>query len=110
TAKGVGDQCVAHHQNFHDLFYLAAVPQWLTARQIAAVGRISAIAQAVTGWSLTDTLAARSGDVTQQLGTVFTGAHAAETIASWTALLGTLPDGMTLDELLGFFAADTDAD
>jgi DNA helicase-2/ATP-dependent DNA helicase PcrA len=110
TAKGVADECVSHHQNFHDLFYLAATPQWLSVRQGAAVARVTALAHAASGWSLADTLAARSADLTQQLGTVFTGAHAAATTASWTALVATLPGGMTLDELLSFFAADTDAD
>jgi DNA helicase-2/ATP-dependent DNA helicase PcrA len=110
TAKGVADQCVAHHQNFHDLFYLAVAPQWLNARQAAAVARVTAIAHTVGGWSLADTLATRSAEIGQQLGTVFTGAHAAEKIASWAALVATLPGGMTLEELLSFFAADTDAD
>lgn len=110
TAKGVADRCVAHHQNFHDLFYLAAAPRWLNARQAAAVARVTTIAHAVSGWSLADTLATRSAEIGQQLGTVFTGAHAAEKIASWAALVATLPGGMTLEELLSFFAADTDAD
>jgi hypothetical protein len=42
-------------------------------------------------WVINDTLAARSAEIAQQLATVFTGAHATDKIASWTALLATLP-------------------
>lgn len=51
TAKGVADQCVAHHQNFHDLFYLAVAPQWLNARQSAAVARVWFAAMRIRGSS-----------------------------------------------------------
>ncbi len=110
TAKGIADACVTHHQNFHDLFYLAVAPHWLNGRQSSAVARVSAIGQAVTGWSLTDTLSTRAADVAQQLGVVFTGTQAGTKIASWTALVTSLPDGMMLEELLSFFSADTDSD
>ena len=110
TAKGIADACVGHQQNFHDLFRLAAPPHWLTARQSRAVERVMAIANVTAGWQMTDTLVARTGDITQQLATVFTGPQAQAKLGTWTALVATVPGGMTLDELLSFFGADTDAD
>jgi len=111
TAKGTADACIQHNQNFHDLFYLAALPQWLSSRQSNAVGRLTTIVQAVSGWALADTLTVRSPDITQLLGNVFAGAaQAANIIASWTALAGTFPGGTTLEELLSFFAADNESD
>jgi len=110
TAKGIADACVVNHQNFHDLFYLATPPHWLTTRQSTAVGRVTAIAQALSTWSLADTLTARAADISQQLCNVFSGAQSAAKISSWTALAATLPGGLTLEELLSFFSADTDAD
>ncbi len=105
TAKGVADACVTNNQNFHSLFHLAAVPHWLNARQSTAVARIAAIVQALNGWALADTLAARLGDIAQLLGTVFTGATAQNSVAPWNALAATLPGGMTLEELLEFFGS-----
>jgi DNA helicase-2/ATP-dependent DNA helicase PcrA len=110
TAKGIADACVGHHQNFHELFRLAAPPHWLTARQSGAVGRIMTIANATAGWQMTDTVGTRSGDITQQLANVFTGPQAQAKLGSWAALVATVPGGMTLDELLSFFGADTEAD
>ncbi len=110
TAKGVADACVGHQQNFHDLFRLPAPPQWLTVRQSGAVGRIIAIANAVAGWQMADTLANRGAVIAQQLANICNGPQGLAKLASWNALIGTLPADMTLDELLSFFGADTDAD
>ena len=51
TAKGVADACVANNQNFHELFYLPAVPQWLNTRGFNAVTRVHNIIQAMNTWS-----------------------------------------------------------
>ncbi len=110
TAKGVADACVQNNQNFRDLFYAAAPPHWLNARQRAAVARVSAIAQALNGWALGDTLGARSAGIDQLLADVFAGASQGAKVAPWNALAGTLQPGMTLEELLAFFGTDNDAD
>lgn len=109
TAKSIADGCIANLQNFHQLFYLATMPQWLTARQAAAVSRVTTIANAVNGWSLSDTLGSRLPDISQQVTTIF-GAQSATKAAPWAALATSLPAGMTLEELLLYFSADTDAD
>jgi len=110
TAKGVADACVQNNQNFRDLFYAAATPHWLNARQRAAVARVSAIAQALNGWALGDTLGARSAAIDQLLADVFAGASQGAKVAPWNALAGTLQPGMTLEELLAFFGTANDAD
>jgi superfamily I DNA/RNA helicase len=103
TAMLVGDLCVHNHQNFHDLFYLAAIPNWLTGRNAAAVGRVRAIAQQVAAWTLQDTVAARAGDLAQVLSnTVFTGSTQLP-IQEWNGFAASLPQGMTIEELLAFF-------
>jgi DNA helicase II / ATP-dependent DNA helicase PcrA len=110
TAKGVADACVQNLQNFRDLFYLAAMPNWLNNRQAGAVGRIAGVAQALNGWTLADTLATRLADISQLLATLFVGPTHNATVAPWNALAATLPAAMTLEELLSFFGADNDAD
>jgi DNA helicase-2/ATP-dependent DNA helicase PcrA len=109
TAKAIADGCISHLQNFHQLFYLGAVPPWLPPRQAAAVTRVTAVANAVNGLNLTDTLGNRLADINQQLATVFGAQYAAKT-ASWAVLATSLPAAMTLEELLLYFSADTDAD
>ena len=61
---------------------------------------------------MSDTLAARSGDITALLSSqVFTsGRNAANSLSIWSTLLGSLPAQMTHDELLQFLAADSESD
>jgi superfamily I DNA/RNA helicase len=111
TAKRIGDLCVDNQQNFHDLFYLGLLPHWLTGRHAAAVGRVRAIIQHVAGWTLQDTIGARAGDIGHVLSnTVFSGsAQAQNSLQEWTAFSASLPQGMTLEELLQFLESDDEA-
>ena len=61
---------------------------------------------------MSDTLAARSGDIMTLLSSqVFTSGHnAANSLSIWNALIGALPAQMTLEELLQFLAADSESD
>ncbi|MFZ5453752.1 MAG: ATP-dependent helicase [Thermodesulfobacteriota bacterium] len=112
TAKAVADACVGNIQNFRQLFYLPGCPPWLSGRCPSAVQRVVAIVQAVGTWSMDDTLATRSGDITTLLSTqVFTsGLNAANNLSLWAALIGALPPQMTLEELLQFLMADSESD
>jgi ATP-dependent DNA helicase UvrD/PcrA len=111
TAMGVGDLCVANHQNFHDLFYLAANPHWLTGRNAAAVGRVRAVIQHVVAWAMQDTIGARAGDIAQVLSNiVFPGsAQLGDYLNEWNGLTAALPQGMTIEELLTFLESDDEA-
>lgn len=111
TAKGVADLCVGNNQNFHDLFYLPAVPGWLAGRANNAVTRLTAVIQPLGAWSLADPLGARIPDITQSLQNIFQGSNRVpDYVATWTALAAALPPGMTLEEVSSFFSADNDAD
>lgn len=112
TAKGVADACISNNQNFRQLFYLPACPTWLSGRCPSAVQRVMATVQTVRTWSMSDTLAARSGDITTLLSSqVFTsGRNAANSLSIWNTLMGSLPAQMTLDDLLQFLAADSESD
>lgn len=112
TAKGVGDLCVANNQNFRALFDLAVLPHWLNARAATAVTRIQNIVQNVNGWTLQDTIGARTADIDNILSTmVFNGsAQVAAHLAEWNAFANSLPQDMTLEEVLEFLAARDEAD
>lgn len=112
TAKAVADACISNNQNFRQLFYLPGCPTWLSGRCPSTVQRVMAIAQTVSTWSMSDTLAARSGDITTLLSSqVFTsGRNAANSLSIWNALVGALPPQITLEELLQFLAADSESD
>ena len=112
TAKGVADVCISNNQNFRQLFYLPTCPTWLSGRCPSAVQRVMATVQAVRTWSMSDTLAARSDDITTLLSSqVFTsGRNAANSLSIWNTLVGSLPVQMTLEELLQFLAADSESD
>jgi DNA helicase II / ATP-dependent DNA helicase PcrA len=111
TAMRVSDLCVNNHQNFHDLFHIAAIPHWLTGRNAAAVGRVRAIIQQVAAWTVQDTIGARAGDIAQILSNiVFTGsAQLPNYLQEWNGLAASLPQGMTIEELLAFFESDDEA-
>jgi DNA helicase-2/ATP-dependent DNA helicase PcrA len=111
TSKAIGDLCVDHNQNFHDLFYTAVLPHWMTGRPAAAITRVRLLVQQIVGWTLQDTVGARAGDIGQLLTTViFAGSsQAVEYLQEWTAFAASLPQGMKLEELLSFLAADDEA-
>jgi len=112
TAKSVGDACIANNHNFRQVFHLPACPGWLPPRASSAVQRVMAIVQVVQNWSMTDTLATRTDDVSGILSSqVFTsGQNTAANLEIWNTLAGALPHEMTIEELLRFLAADTEAD
>jgi len=112
TAKEIGDECVNHNQNFRAMFHAAVPPAWLSKRGKSAAQRIIAVVQSIAGWTMADTLATRIAEIGALLSTyVFaTGTKATARVQAWTALAGSLPQQMTLDELLLFLGASTESD
>ena len=112
TAKNVGDECIANNQNFRALFHATPSPAWLTTRSSSAVQRVASVVQSITAWTMGDTLATRLQDITNLLSTyVFTkGTKAAARVQAWTALANALPGEMTIEELLLFLGADSEAE
>lgn len=110
TAKAVADTCITNNQNFRDLFYLPQCPPWLTSRTAAATQRVMSIVQTVGSWNMTDTLGTRAADIQNVITvTIFNGANAGKAATIWNGLVNSLPQLMTLDELLNFLATDTES-
>jgi DNA helicase-2/ATP-dependent DNA helicase PcrA len=111
TSKAIGDLCVNHNENFHDLFYMTALPHWMTGRFEAAATRVRSLVQQTVGWTLQDTVGARTADIGQLLTTVvFAGSsQVANYQQEWITFAASLPQGMTLEELLSFLGADDEA-
>jgi len=112
TAQEIGDECINHNQNFRALFHSATPPAWLSRRASSAVQRVTSVVQILGGWSMADTLSMRVTDLTTLLSTYIftTGTRAAARIQAWTALSGALPPEMTLEEMLLFLGASTEAE
>ena len=112
TAKAVADACINNNQNFRHLFYLQTIPHWLSKRAASAVVRISTITQTVGTWNMADTLAIRTADITNILSSqVFNNSgNTANNIVIWNTLAGALPQQMTLEELIQFLSAATEAE
>jgi len=70
------------------------------------------IIQSSAGWNLQDTIGARAGDIDHILSNiVFIGsAQLAAYLTDWNAFAASLPQGMTLEEVLKFLAARDEAD
>jgi DNA helicase-2/ATP-dependent DNA helicase PcrA len=111
TSRGVGDLCINNNQNFHSLFYSPLLPSWLSGRGAAAVIRVQAAVQIAVTWNMADTVAGRAMDIANVLGNiVFHPAQANIHVATWHALAGSFPAGMTLEELAAFLGSLTEAD
>ncbi len=112
TAQEIGDECINHNQNFRALFHGTAPPAWLSRRASSAVQRVISVVQILNEWAMADTLSVRVTNLTAVLSTyIFTaGTKAAARIQAWTALSGALPPQMTLEELLLFLGANTEAE
>jgi DNA helicase II / ATP-dependent DNA helicase PcrA len=63
TVMQIGDLCVTNNQNFHRLFYLQQLPQWLANRALAAVQRVRQVCNAVNSWSLQDAISERATEI-----------------------------------------------
>jgi DNA helicase-2/ATP-dependent DNA helicase PcrA len=112
TVKNVADSCVQQAQNYRGLFHMQPPPQWLSGRARSAVTDIGNLSQLVGAWSLDDTLAARSIDIEAAIvQNIFTTATEGQVFqTAWNAVAGSLPQDMTLKELLMFLRASSDTD
>ncbi|MDQ6912586.1 MAG: ATP-dependent helicase [Verrucomicrobiota bacterium] len=112
TAKRIGDLCSDHQQNYRELFYVQALPQWLAGKPRSVINNLRALIQAIATWSLADVLANRIVDIQNVLTQeIFTAAGESQAfIAAWTAFAGGLPQQMTLEELLLFLRSGSETD
>jgi DNA helicase-2/ATP-dependent DNA helicase PcrA len=112
TGRTLGDLCVKHNQNFRDLFHLNTSPNWLTGARASAVARVQAVMKIVAAWKLEDTIESKANEIHKMMGeVVFAGSTQSEELLQvWDGFVGTLPTGMTLDELLLFLGANDEAE
>lgn len=112
TLTKIGQLCIQNNQNFHALFRLQTPPHWLTGRPATAVLRLTAVVNALGGWSLTDTLATRAQQIEQLLvNEIFTTApYSANAITDWGGLVSSFPPGTTLEELLRYLQVETESE
>lgn len=112
TAKILGDLCVKNNQNFHALFRLPTLPNWLEGRVLTTAQRLIKICQSIEVWSLDDTIGTRSTEIAELIKEhVFSkAAQAAAHAQTWSDFASGLPSEMTLKELYNFFSAGTEAE
>ena len=112
TAMQIGDLCVRNNQNFHQLFYLQHLPHWLMNRALGAVQRVRQVCNAVNDWSLGDAISERTNEIGAILSQmIFSGSQKIqELIDEWQGFVESLPEGMTLEELLDFLGANDEVE
>jgi DNA helicase-2/ATP-dependent DNA helicase PcrA len=109
TAKETAEKCIENNHNFREIFYVEPLPGWLISKPRTAVERVRRLIGETTSWSLDNTLQERGIDLTNLIQEAL-GADAAEQIADWNALIGDLPPEMTLNDMIEFLEADSEAE
>jgi DNA helicase-2/ATP-dependent DNA helicase PcrA len=112
TCASISNKVVASNLNFRDLFYVAYPNNVFSRREDRAIQGTTAVIQNVSTWSLTDTLQVRAVDLTNLVAGSFnsSGSQTGQAaLQEWQTLLGSLPQGMNLEELYTFLWSDTEA-
>jgi superfamily I DNA/RNA helicase len=104
TCNNVAESTIQHNLNFHDLFYQPIPNGVLQQRELLALNHARQICGTIEGWSTDETLENHGEDITNLVGNIF-GEQAA---LGWKEVITDLPRGMTLEELVNYFRADTD--
>jgi superfamily I DNA/RNA helicase len=112
TCLAIASAVVANNLGFLDVFHAALPTGAFSKSAERAALRTAGICQPLANWNMQDTLLARDNDVVNIIANVFnpTKARYQSIIAEWQSLRTTLPDGMTLDELLAFTSSDNEVE
>ena len=96
--------------NFRDLFYVQFPTNEFTARCLRAIHRVAQVCQLVRAWNMPDDLSSHDEALIQIIEHVFNPLRlkCQEALQEWHALRAILPAGMTLEELLAYFRADSE--
>ncbi len=105
TQIQIGNLCIQHNQNFHDLFYVEHLPAWLTGRARTATQRVRDYVTGLDGWSLDDTVGQRAAVLAELV-----RANIRNDVESWTNLAAGVPQDMTLDEILELLMTTSESD
>lgn len=110
TCTAIVDGCVTASLNFRDLFYTVSPTGVFNRRCATAISRVAHVCQTLQQWDLTDDLAQHDQDLVTLIEQVFNPrrARCQQILTEWQSLRAALPGGMTLEELLAYFQADTE--
>ncbi|MCH7998835.1 MAG: ATP-dependent helicase [Chloroflexi bacterium] len=110
TCLDIESAAIVSNLNFRDLFYVQFPTNAFSPRSLRAIGRVAHVCQFIQNWNLPDDLASNDQALVQLIEHVFNPVRVRcqEVLQDWQALRGMLPDGMTLEELLAYFRADSE--
>lgn len=112
TCASIAGKVVSSNLNFRDLFYAPYPSNVFSRREDRAIQGAAAIVQQVSTWSATDTLQLRGTDIAALISSAFnaTGSGRGQAaLQEWQTLVGSLPQGMNLEELHSYLSSDTEA-
>ncbi|MDP2859171.1 MAG: ATP-dependent helicase [Bacillota bacterium] len=110
TCLDIESAAISSNLNFRDLFYVQFPTNAFSSRSLKAVARVAHVCQFIQRWNITDDLASHDQALIQTIEHVFNPVRmrCQEALQDWSALRTTLADGMTLEELLAYFRADSE--
>ena len=103
TTNEIAHNTIAANLNYRDIFYTPLPAGVFDKRCTNALTRARALIAALSGWSSSDTLGARSVDLRNLLAQLL----APMDLVTWDALEALLPPELTFDELRAYAWADT---
>lgn len=105
TCAAITDAVIQHNlPDYRSIFYDPLPGGVFDRRSLTALGQARALCQQIAGWQSDNTLAQRAADI----GAIITGPFGAADSQDWQAYAATLPQDMTLEELMNYLWADTD--
>lgn len=110
TCLDIEAAAISSNLNFRDLFYVPFPTNAFSSRSLKAIARVAHVCQFIQHWNITDDLASHDQALIQTIEQTFNPVRlrCQEALQDWNALRTTLPDGMTLEELLAYFRADSE--
>lgn len=109
--KGIGiGKCIAvfdavleNSLNYRDIFY-KPLPSAIKGPVLKTIGLARDSCAIISGWDKEDTI----GDRVDAISQIIENHYSADAVDSWTDFVESLPEGMTLEELLGYLWTDMD--
>ncbi|MDP2949006.1 MAG: ATP-dependent helicase, partial [Chloroflexota bacterium] len=110
TCLDIESATILSNLNFRDLFYVAFPTKAFSARSLKGIARVAQVCQFVQNWNMPDDLASHDQAFVQIIQHVFNPVRlkCQEALQEWHEFRAMLPDGMTLEELLAYFRADSE--
>lgn len=104
TCNAIVEAVIKNGLNYRQVFYNPLPTNVFQGRRLTALNQARTVCGQIGGWQSTDTLALRSGDISQTILTAFTANEA----NAWQSYTANLPQDMNIQELRDWLWADTD--